>query len=141
MFYQLEYRVFFAVDIKYIYLSKKEDMKSLSGLMTFIVFALSLYSCGNKSFKEESFYVRGNCGMCKERLESGVKTLSGVTQVKYNVNDEMLKVTYDTTLTNRAAIEEQCSELGHGTHAYPMNEKNHEALPECCKVSPNEGKH
>jgi mercuric ion binding protein len=132
---------FFAVDIKYIYLSKKEDMKSLPALMAFIVLALSLYSCGKGSFKEESFYVRGNCEMCKERLESGVKTLSGVTQAKYSVKDEMLKVTYDTTITNRVAIEKQCSELGHGTHDYPMNEKKHEALPECCKVSHNEGKH
>ncbi len=79
--------------------------------------------------------------MCKERLESGVKSLAGVSVAKYNVNEESLKVVYDTTKTNRAIIEEQCAILGHGTKAHPMNEKNHEALPECCKVSHNEGKH
>ncbi len=116
-------------------------MKILLSLLSLLIVTFALYSCGSGSSKEESFYVRGNCNMCKDRLESGIKSLSGVSQAKYNVNDEVLKVTYDTTVTNRTNIEQQCALLGHGTKAYPMNEKNHEALPECCKVSHNEGKH
>jgi copper chaperone CopZ len=116
-------------------------MKSLLSLLAIVFSAFTLYSCGTGSFKEESFYVRGNCDMCKDRLESGIKGIAGVAQAKYNVNEEILKVTYDTTITNRATIEKQCANLGHGTKAYPMNEKNHEQLPECCKVSHNEGKH
>lgn len=116
-------------------------MKSLLGPLAVVALLFTVYSCGTGSFKDESFYVRGNCAMCKERLESGVKTINGVAQAKYNVKDEVLKVTYDTTITNRKVIEQQCANLGHGTQAYPMNEKNHEALPECCKVSHNKGKH
>ncbi|MDF2453557.1 MAG: cation-transporting ATPase [Bacteroidota bacterium] len=116
-------------------------MKSLLGLLAVIVLSFAVFSCGTGSFKDESFYVRGNCEMCKDRLESGVKTLTGVAQAKYNIKDEVLKVTYDTTLTNRAVIEKQCANLGHGTQAYPMNEEKHDALPECCKVSHNGGKH
>ncbi|HSZ72772.1 MAG TPA: cation transporter [Cytophagaceae bacterium] len=100
-----------------------------------------LYACSKGSLKDESFYVRGNCDMCKDRLESGVKSMPGVAQVKYNVNEEVLHVAYDSTKTDRTTIEKECAQLGHGTKAYPMNEKNHEALPECCKVSHNEGKH
>ncbi|MBC7487425.1 MAG: cation transporter [Cytophagaceae bacterium] len=116
-------------------------MKSLLSLLLVVFSAFTIYSCGTGSFKEESFYARGNCDMCKDRLESGIKSISGVAQAKYIVKDEMLKVTYDTNSTNRVIIEKQCAELGHGTKAYPMNEKNHEELPECCKVSHNEGKH
>lgn len=116
-------------------------MKCLSRLLAVVFSALILYSCGTGSLKDESFYVRGNCNMCKDRLESGVKKLEGVTQAKYNVEDEMLKVTYDSIVTTRVIIEKQCAALGHGTKAYPMNEKNHEELPECCKVSTHEGKH
>lgn len=116
-------------------------MKGLFNLLAVGFSAFTLYSCGSGSLKEESFYVRGNCSMCKDRLESGVKDIAGVANAQYVVKDEMLKVTYDTTITNRVIIEKQCAELGHGTKAYPMNEKNHEELPECCKVSHNEGKH
>ena len=116
-------------------------MKTLLSLSIVVIVALTLYSCGAGSFKEESFYVRGNCDMCKERIESGVKNISGVAKAKYNVKQEEIIVTYDTTITTRAIIEQQCAQLGHSTKAYPMNEKNHEALPECCKVSHNEGKH
>jgi len=116
-------------------------MKSLPSLLSVAALTFFLFSCGTGSFKDESFYVRGNCEMCKDRLESGVKSLSGVAQAKYNIKNEVLKVTYDTILTSRAVIEQQCANLGHGTQAYPMNEKNHEALPECCKVSHSEGKH
>ncbi|MDB5272625.1 MAG: cation-transporting ATPase [Chitinophagaceae bacterium] len=116
-------------------------MNRVLNFLSILALSLSFYACGTGSFKDESFYVRGNCNMCKDRLESGVKNISGVAQAKYNVKEESLKVTYDTTKTNRTTIEEQCAELGHGTKAHPMNEKNHEQLPECCKVSHNAGKH
>lgn len=141
LFYVSNLHAFFAVDLKYIYLSKKGDMKRLLGLLAFVILFFATVSCGTGAFKDEAFYVRGNCAMCKDRLESGVKTIKGVAQAKYNIKDEVLKVTYDTTITNRKVIEQQCANLGHGTKAYPMNEKNHEALPECCKVSHNGGKH
>ena len=116
-------------------------MKNVLNFFSIAALSLSLYACGTGSYKEESFYVRGNCDMCKDRLETNVKKISGVAHVQYNVHEEELKVTYDTTKTNRTAIEEQCAGLGHGTKDHAMNEKNHEQLPECCKVSHNEGKH
>jgi periplasmic mercuric ion binding protein len=114
-------------------------MKRISILL--VTATLTLFSCGSGSWKEETFYVRGNCGMCKERLESGIKALAGVGKVKYEVKKETMNVMYDTTKISRLTIEQACANLGHSTEAVPMNEKNHEALPECCKVSHNEGKH
>lgn len=116
-------------------------MKFWSAPLVLVLLAYSLGSCGTGSFKDDSFYVRGNCKMCKDRLEAGVKKVNGVAQAKYNVKSETLKVTYDSTITDRATIEKYCAEIGHGTESYPMNEKNHEQLPECCKVTHHSGKH
>jgi periplasmic mercuric ion binding protein len=116
----------------------------MKNILIQLLIALSLFtlsSCGKGAMKEESFYVRGNCSMCKKRIESDVKKITGVAEVRYAVEGEQLKVTYDTTLATRTTIEQHCAALGHATEVHPMNKKNHDALPECCKVSTQEGKH
>ncbi len=116
-------------------------MKGIRKLFLFSTLSLLAYACGSGTSKEESFYVRGNCGMCKERIEQGVKEMKGVQGAFYNVKNEALKVVYDSTLTSRLAIEKQCADLGHSTEAVHMNEKHHAELPECCQVTNQKGKH
>ena len=35
----------------------------------FSIFILALAACSGKPTTEAEFYVRGNCGMCKERID------------------------------------------------------------------------
>jgi len=118
-------------------------MKRSVQLFLFSVVSILVYACGSGSFKEESFYVRGNCDMCKERIELGVKELKGVQTALYNVEKESINVVYDSTLITRMAIEEKCADLGHSTELVHKNEKHHAELPECCQetANTNKGKH
>jgi periplasmic mercuric ion binding protein len=116
-------------------------MSTTKTLFLFSLWAITAYSCGSGASKEESFYVRGNCGMCKDRIEESVKAMNGVYSAAYDVKNETLNVVYDTTLLTRLVIEKQCADLGHGTAIVPMNDQHHADLPECCQVTHNKGKH
>ena len=117
-------------------------MKKTVHLLLVMMAAIITYSCSPGSFKEESFYVRGNCDMCKERIELGVKELKGVQTALYNVDKESIKVVYDSSLVSRLTIEKKCADLGHSTEAVHRNEAHHAELPECCQESNSEkGKH
>jgi periplasmic mercuric ion binding protein len=124
-----------------IFVHKITTMTSARTLFLFFTLSWTLFSCGSGSFKEEAFYVRGNCGMCKERIEVGVQELNGVQSAVYNVNKQALNVIYDTTKVDRITIESKCADLGHSTETVHMNEKHHDELPECCQESQKEGKH
>ena len=116
-------------------------MKQTRNLFLAFTLSAALYSCGSGSFKEEAFYVRGNCEMCKDRIETGVQAINGVQSAVYNVNKEALNVIYDTIKVDRIKIENTCADLGHSTELVRRNEKNHADLPECCQESQKEGKH
>jgi copper chaperone CopZ len=56
-----------------------------------------------QSSKSESFKVYGNCDMCKNRIETAVKS-AGATSASWDSKTKILAVTYDPSKTNRAAI-------------------------------------
>jgi Cu(I)/Ag(I) efflux system membrane fusion protein len=91
-------------------------------------------SCGSAINKQSTFFVRGNCEMCKERIESTASSIKGVSFVAYDVDKEELKVGYDTLLVSEIEIEKKIAQTGHATLNVPMDTINHNKLPECCKV-------
>jgi Cu(I)/Ag(I) efflux system membrane fusion protein len=95
---------------------------------------LMAVACGSSVTKQSSFFVRGNCDMCKERIESTASSIKGVGFVAYDVEKEELKVGYDSTLVSDLEIEKKIAKTGHATMHVPMDSINHNKLPECCKV-------
>lgn len=91
-------------------------------------------SCGSSINKQSTFYVRGNCDMCKERIESTASSIKGVGFVAYDVDKEEIKVGYDSSLVKEIEIEEVIAKTGHATVHVAMDSINHSKLPECCKV-------
>jgi len=109
-------------------------MKKTSLIVLNSTLLLFLYSCGaNPSVKEASFYVRGNCGMCEERIESTAKALSGVENADWNVKTKMLVVTYDSLKIDETKIQQSVANVGHETKTFQSPQGVHDALPECCK--------
>lgn len=103
-------------------------------LFLFPLLALTIFSCSKSANKESEFYVRGNCEMCKERIETAAKSLEGVSKANWDVNSSSLKVTYDSTKVSAQDIHKSIAATGHGTEQAPMDTNAHASLPECCKV-------
>ncbi|MFN8415852.1 MAG: heavy-metal-associated domain-containing protein [Cytophagaceae bacterium] len=108
-------------------------MKLYSSIVAFVA-AVILTSCSSAN-KNDSFYVRGNCEMCKQRIETTALSIKGVFKADWNVDSKELSVAYDSTQTNAMQIHEAVANVGHGTKLVPMNQEAHDNLHECCKVA------
>lgn len=119
-------------------INNSTDMKKIIVFASIIGF---LASCSgtDKSNAHAEFYVRGNCGMCKERIDKTVSTLPGVSKADWNVESKTIAVDYDSTKVSAIDIEKAVAATGHATKGVEMDMAAHDKLPMCCKVNEHEG--
>ncbi len=89
-------------------------------------------ACKPATIKENSFKVWGNCEMCKETIESALKT-DGVKTAEWNVDSKIMKVSYDTTKISLDAIQQLVAGVGYDNDKYKGKDSAYAALPECCQ--------
>jgi periplasmic mercuric ion binding protein len=103
-------------------------------LLAICLFAVgSLAGCGVQGNAEASFWVRGNCGMCKERIEGTLNGTKGVTAASYDVDAKMVSVQYDSTLVGLEDLQKACAAVGHETKSHSVAAEVDQALPICCQ--------
>jgi len=76
--------------------------------------------------------VSGNCDMCKERIETAAKSVSGVTLADWSAETKMLHVEFNGEKTNADAIQKAIAAVGHDTEKYKASNLTYKELPECC---------
>ncbi len=104
--------------------------------LIFVLLSLLLLASCSKSKKETTevkFYARGNCDMCKERIEAAALDVKGVSKAVWDVDSKALTVNIDTVQTTLLAVHKAVASVGHSTKLVPMNQKAHDELPYCCK--------
>lgn len=82
--------------------------------------------------KTENFTVAGNCGMCKNKIESSAKK-AGASYALWNEDTKELTVKYDSSSTNTAKIQQAIAGVGYDTPNYKATDETYEKLHECCK--------
>jgi copper chaperone CopZ len=80
----------------------------------------------------KTFKVNGTCEMCKHRIESSVKSLSGIWSSNWDVSSKTLMVTYDKTKITPRTIEKLVSAEGHDIDSMIASSDVYNRLPECC---------
>jgi len=107
-------------------------------MMRFLVFISIFIFCSacseKKANKEVEFKVRGNCSMCQNRIEEATNSIKGIKKAEWNVDTEILKVSFDSNSTSEIEIHRAVAAKGHGTDKVEMNQTEHANLPDCCKV-------
>lgn len=98
-----------------------------------ILGACNKNSENNTNLDTKTIWVRGNCEMCQERIETKLKNLKHVSQAHWDVNTSMLKVTFDSTQTSILSIEKFVAETGHATKNVASEPSVIAELPDCCK--------
>ena len=83
--------------------------------------------------EESSFFVAGNCGMCKARIENAASTIAGVTEAEWNKETKQLSVRFDKSQTSKADIELAIATSGHDTQNAKAEEETYNNLPGCCQ--------
>ena len=87
---------------------------------------------GESSMAHEMFTVRGNCGMCKTRIEEAALSLPGVEKATWSSENEEIHVTYDDGKVSLEEIHRKIASVGHDTDLFTAPDSVYEALPGCC---------
>lgn len=104
--------------------------KMLSVLVLLGLGSLTLFA---GPVKTEEFKVAGNCGMCETRIEKAAKSVSGVSEAKWNKETKMIEVSFDEAETNIKKIHEVIAGVGHDTELVRAEDETYANLPACCK--------
>lgn len=84
-------------------------------------------------YETETFKVYGNCGMCKNRIESSLKDIEGIKKSDWGVKTKMITVTFDPHKITLEKIKEIIASVGHDTDETKADEKVYNKLPGCCQ--------
>ncbi len=101
-----------------------------SGILFLSIFLFSNFSAQTKTFKAK---VEGNCGMCKERIETAVKADKNVKSADWSMSKKVLTVSYDASKTDQKSILKSVAEVGHDNEMFRASDKVYDDLDTCCQ--------
>lgn len=101
-----------------------------SGILFLSIFLFSNFSAQTKNFKAK---VEGNCGMCKDRIETVAKSDKNVKSAVWSVSKKTLTVSYDASKTDKKAILKSIAEVGHDNEMFRASNKVYDDLEVCCQ--------
>ena len=90
--------------------------------------------------KTEKFEVKGNCEMCKSRIEKAAKSVDGVTAADWKQETRILVVSFDESKTSVNKVQMAVAKAGHDTPGHKAKDEVYNALPGCCKYDRAETK-
>jgi membrane fusion protein, copper/silver efflux system len=86
-----------------------------------------------QSNQQVSFQVRGNCEMCKDRIERAATSLDGVIKADWDKETKVLKMILNPSKIDVDKVQAVIAGVGHDTDKYLSTEEAYNALPVCCK--------
>ena len=84
-----------------------------------------------QSISKATFLVKGDCSMCKERIETTAKK-SGAKTASWNADSQKLEMEFDSTKVSADQILKNIAEAGHDNEKYKADNSVYEKLPPCC---------
>ena len=104
-------------------------MKKVFSVLT-IAMVLSLSAFAQK--KTETFAVSGNCGMCKNKIETAAKD-AGATKATWDDEKKQITVEFKAKKTSLDAIQKKIAEVGYDNAKYKAEASVYDKLHGCCK--------
>jgi outer membrane receptor for ferrienterochelin and colicins len=93
----------------------------------FLLFTQFLFA---QNLSKNQFTVKGNCDMCKERIESTAKK-AGAKEARYSIDSQVLTLETDRNISTDDILK-KVAEAGHDNEKFKASDANYEALPGCC---------
>ncbi|MGZ5262375.1 MAG: TonB-dependent receptor, partial [Kaistella sp.] len=84
-----------------------------------------------QNITKSTFKVKGECGMCKERIETTAKK-SGATYANWNADSQQLVVEYDAAKITSEEILKKIADVGHDNEKFAAPNEVYSNLPGCC---------
>jgi cation transport ATPase len=107
-------------------------MKQLRFLFI-LFFALSTQQvwAQDAAIKTDTIEVKGNCSMCKERIEEACY-VPGVKKAMWNASTQKLIVIYKPSKVSLQQITQQIVAVGHDAAQLKASDAAYIKLPDCC---------
>ncbi|HZK93405.1 MAG TPA: efflux RND transporter periplasmic adaptor subunit [Prolixibacteraceae bacterium] len=86
----------------------------------------------SQTLQVATFGVSGLCDLCKERIETAAKSVSGVSSAIWDVDTKKIKVEFNPAATNSDAVQKAIANVGHDTEKFKAPDEVYKHLPECC---------
>lgn len=77
------------------------------------------------------FYVHGNCGSCKARIEKAAKE-AGANKANWNPEMQTLTLDFDASKTSAETILKKVADVGHDNEMFKASDSVYKGLPGCC---------
>ena len=110
-------------------------MKTLK-IFSLAALSLAFATVATAQTKTETFKVSGNCGMCKSKIEKAAKE-AGAKSANWNAETQDITVTYKSSSTNTAKIQEKIAFVGYDNAGAKATSEAYNKLHGCCKYDRN----
>ena len=84
-----------------------------------------------QTITESTFKVKGECGMCKDRIETTAKN-AGATSANWNAATQTLSVKYNPSTVTGDTLLKKIADVGHDNEKYSAPDTVYKNLPGCC---------
>ncbi len=81
--------------------------------------------------KDNQFFVRGNCGSCKARIEKAAAS-AGADSSSWDADTQIVTLNFDPAKTSADKILKKIAEVGHDNEKYTTKDDTYKNLPGCC---------
>lgn len=79
-----------------------------------------------------TFWVNSVCGQCEKTIEKAMDT-KGVVTADYDLDNQMLTVTYKTKKITEERLHELLNEVGYDTDKKKCTDEQYSRVHNCCK--------
>lgn len=91
--------------------------------------------------KKETFEVKGNCEMCKARIEKAALTVKGVKYALWDIPTDQITIIRDENKCSQMDVQKAIAGVGHDTKEVKANDEVYKNLAFCCQYRDGNGKH
>jgi periplasmic mercuric ion binding protein len=101
-------------------------------LVTFLGFTAQAQEKKSKNAKAD-IEVKGNCEMCKKRIEKAAYAVSGVKSAVWHSDDQQLHLILNEQKCSVTDVEKSIAKAGHDTKDIKASETEYSNLHSCCQ--------
>lgn len=99
------------------------------------VIALLSFTIQAQEKGKQTIAVKGNCEMCKKRIEKAALDVKGVRSAEWSAEKQAIDLYINPKKTNTKEIEKAIAKAGHDTEHITATEEAYENLHSCCQYS------
>ncbi|RRJ93689.1 heavy-metal-associated domain-containing protein [Flavobacterium macacae] len=90
----------------------------------------------NKNAKKD-IEVKGNCEMCKKRIEKAAFSVPGVKSAEWHQDDQTLHLIVNEEKTDALKVQQAIAKVGHDTKEVRATDEDYGKLHTCCSYERN----